>query len=322
MHPAARARPLSLPPSMPAAPGQAVPSPSMTPKQTTINTVTLTCSTCGSAQFTKLDTNEYQCSHCHAVTLVEDNVAQRLEKILRGMQQPAPAARLKPGAVVAIALAVLAAILVPLTASLFNTGSSSRPPSRAAPPPIDAALVKLTDVQEVRAHGRGQLVMLMRNETGRKIEAPRVTATFYQGELTLTSASGSPLARTLLPGEYTPVTISLPDTAYSRYTLTPATPSLARGHARDVAADKVQLVRNDGAYRLVGLLRNQGGTAASSTQVTVMLYDEDGKLVGTGNGYGSASPLAPGALTSFDVRCDMLTEGKVGSYDYMVQSEG
>ena len=58
----------------------------MTPKQTTINTVTLTCSTCGSAQFTKLDTNEYQCSHCHAVTLVEDNVAQRLEKILRGMQ--------------------------------------------------------------------------------------------------------------------------------------------------------------------------------------------------------------------------------------------
>lgn len=107
----------------------------MTPKQTTINTVTLTCSTCGSAQFTKLDTNEYQCSHCHAVTLVEDNVAQRLEKILRGMQQPAPAARLQPAAVAAIVLAVLAAILVPLATSLFNTGSSTRSPSRAAPRP-------------------------------------------------------------------------------------------------------------------------------------------------------------------------------------------
>lgn len=232
----------------------------MTPKQTTINTVTLTCSTCGSAQFTKLDTNEYQCSHCHAVTLVEDNVAQRLEKILRGMQQPAPAAKLQPGAIIAIVLVVLAAILVPLTATLFNSGSSTRSPSRAAPPPIDATLVKLTDVQEVRARGRNQLVMLMRNETGKKIDAPRVTATFYQGELTLSSTSGSPMARTLLPGEYTPV--------------------------------------------------------------TVMLYGEDGKLIGTGNGYGSASPLAPGALTSFDVRCDMLAEGKVGSYDYMVQSEG
>lgn len=294
----------------------------MTPKQTTINTVTLTCSTCGSAQFTKLDTNEYQCSHCHAVTLVEDNVAQRLEKILRGMQQPAPAAKLQPGAIIAIVLVVLAAILVPLTATLFNSGSSTRSPSRAAPPPIDAALVKLTDVQEVRARGRNQLVMLMRNETGKKIDAPRVTATFYQGELTLSSASGSPMARTLLPGEYTPVTVSLPDTAYSRYVLKPATPSLANSNPRDVAADKVQLVRNDGAYRLVGLLRNKGAVAASSTQVTVMLYGEDGKLIGTGNGYGSASPLAPGALTSFDVRCDMLAEGKVGSYDYMVQSEG
>ena len=62
----------------------------MTPKHTTINTVTLTCSTCGSAQFTKLAPNEYRCNHCHALTLVEDDVAQRLEKILRGMQQPSP----------------------------------------------------------------------------------------------------------------------------------------------------------------------------------------------------------------------------------------
>ncbi|WZB76897.1 FxLYD domain-containing protein [Achromobacter insuavis] len=129
------------------------------------------------------------------------------------------------------------------------------------------------------------------------------------------------MARTLLPGEYTPVTISLPDTAYSRYVLKPATPSLANSSAREVAADKVQLVRNDGVYRLVGLLRNKGAVAAGSTQISVMLYDEDGKLMGIGNGYGSASPLAPGAVTSFDVRCEMLAEGKVGSYDYMVQSE-
>ncbi len=291
----------------------------MTPKQTTINTVTLTCSTCGSAQFIKLDTNEYQCSHCQAVTLVEDNVAQRLEKILRGMQQPAPAAKLQPGAIVAIVLVVLAAILVPLT---FNLGSSTRAPYRPPViPPLDASLVKLTDVQEMRVRNRNQLVMVMRNETGEKIDSPRVTATFYQGELTLSSASGSPLARTLQPGEYTPVVIALPETPYTRYTLEPSVPSRARGTALKIAADKVQLVRNDGAYRLVGLLRNQATTASNSTQVTVMLYGEDGKLIGTGTGYGSANSLLPGAVTSFDVRCDMLSEGKVGSYDYMVQSE-
>ncbi len=79
-----------------------------------------------------------------------------------------------------------------------------------------------------------------------------------------------------------------------------------------------EIVHN--AY-VVGDLRNKGAVAAGSTQISVMLYDEDGKLLGIGNGYGSASPLAPGAVTSFDVRCEMLAEGKVGSYDYMVQSE-
>ncbi len=292
----------------------------MTPKQTTINTVTLTCSTCGSAQFTKLDTNEYRCSHCHAVTLVEDNVAQRLEKILRGMQQPAPKPQLGPRAIAAIAVAVAAVFVVPLVASLLGSKPTvtRQPP---APPPIDASLVKLTDVQEIRVRDRTQLVMIMRNETGRKIEVPRVTASFFQGELSLPSNSGSAPARSLQPGEYTPVTISTPSQAYSRYTLQVSQPSLARGKNNDVAASRVQLVRNDGAYRLVGLLKNNGANEANSTQITVMLYGEDGKLIGTANGYGAASPLAPNALTSFDARGEMLAEGRVASYDYMVQSE-
>lgn len=293
----------------------------MTPKQTTINTVTLTCSTCGSAQFTKLDTNEYRCSHCHAVTLVEDNVAQRLEKILRGMQQPAAAAHLGPRALAAIAVAVAAVIAVPLVASLLGSKPATITRLLPAPPPIDASLVKLTDVQEIRVRDRTQLVMIMRNETGKKIDVPRVTASFFQGELSLPSNSGSAPARSLQPGEYTPITISTPSQAYSRYTLQVSQPSLARGKNNDVAASKVQLVRNDGAYRLVGLLKNNGANEANSSQITVMLYGEDGKLIGTGNGYGSASPLAPNALTSFDVRGEMLAEGQVAFYDYMVQSE-
>ncbi|MNL82798.1 hypothetical protein D3C87_2102700 [compost metagenome] len=52
-----------------------------------------------------------------------------------------------------------------------------------------------------------------------------------------------------------------------------------------------------------------------------MLYGADGKLIGIGNGYAAASPLAPDALTSFDVRCEMLGDAQVASYDYMVQSE-
>ena len=117
------------------------------------------------------------------------------------------------------------------------------------------------------------------------------------------------------------MTISAPDKAYTRYDLQVGTPSPARGKNNDVAASKVQLVRNDGTHRLVGLIRNQGANPAGSTQITVMLYGADGKLIGFGNGYATASPLAAGALTSFDVRCEMLRDGEVASYDYMVQSE-
>lgn len=293
----------------------------MTPKHTTINTVTLTCSTCGSAQFTKLAPNEYRCNHCHALTLVEDDVAQRLEKILRGMQQPSPTPQVKPAVLAAIGLAVAAVIAIPLVASLLSSGRAPVPQRLVQPPPIDASLVKLTDVREVQQRGRKQLVMMMRNETGKKIDAPRVTATFFQGELTLSSSLGSPSARSLQPGEYAPVLISVPDKAYSRYTLEVATPSPARGKNNDVAPSKVQLVRNDGSYRLVGLLKNQGATEANSTQITVILYGDDGAMIGTGNGYATASPLAPGALTSFDVHCEMHGDGNVASYDYMVQSE-
>jgi len=150
---------------------------------------------------------------------------------------------------------------------------------------------------------------------------PRVTASFFQGDLSLSTVSGSAPARSLEPGEYTPLKISAPSKAYSRYDLQVSTPSRARGKNNDVAASKVQLVRNDGNYRLVGLIRNQGTSPASSTQITVMLYGADGRLIGTGNGYATASPLAPDALTSFDVRCEMLRDGEVASYDYMVQSE-
>ena len=46
--------------------------------------------------------------------------------------------------------------------------------------------------------------MIVRNDTGRKIEMPRVTASFFQGELSLSSTSGSASARSLQPGSTRP----------------------------------------------------------------------------------------------------------------------
>lgn len=297
----------------------------MTSKQTTINTLTLTCSNCGSGQFTKLATNEYRCNHCNAVTLVEDDVAQRLEKILRGMQQQPAAAAITPRTLVMLLAVMLAAlVLIPTVASLIGASMSSRTPARVTPS-VDLSRIKLTDLREVRhrdgsSREKPQLVMLMRNETDQIIDTPRVTASFYQDELTLPSSSADPLARILQPGEYAPVLVPLPDKPFSRYELKIGTAAVARKQSAPVTARKVQLVRNGGRYRLVGLVSNAGTTQANSIQILVMLYDDAGTLIGTGNGYGAAHQLDAGGTSTFDVSCDMLSDANVAAYEYLVQS--
>ena len=293
----------------------------MTTKRTTINTITLTCSTCGSSQFTKLATNEYRCNHCQAVTLVEDDVAQRLEKILRGMQRQTPQVQVKPALIAGVIIAVAAIFIIPLVATLL---SSSSPPSPRYEPekPIDPNLIKLNDIQDIKTSRGRELIFLMHNDTGRNIRAPSVSATFYRDDLTLTSTSGSALANTLLPGEYAPVRLSLPSQPFTRYDLKVERVSSTDRISRAVVAEKVQLVLNDGTYRLVGYARNIEMGTARSVRIVVMLYGKDGRLIGTGSGYGEANELPPNAATQFDVRCDMFSDEKVTSYDYMVQSEG
>jgi len=295
----------------------------MPSKRTTINTITLTCSTCGSSQFTKLATNEYRCNHCQAVTLVEDDVAQRLEKILRGMQQPQrQPLQIKPSAIAIIAVAVAAIFLVPLMMTLFNNTSTPASPRYEPPKPIDPSLIKLNDIQEINTNRGRELILFMHNDTGRNIRAPSVSATFYRDGLTLRSTSGSSLANTLLPGEYAPVRLSLPSEPFTRYDLKVERVSPTDRISRAVVGEKVQLVLNDDTYRLVGLARNIEMGTARSVRIVVMLYGKDGRLIGTGSGYGAASELEPNAATQFDVRCDMFSDEKVASYDYMVQSEG
>jgi hypothetical protein len=88
-----------------------------------INTKTLTCTHCGGARFTRLGRNDYQCQHCDAVTLVEDDVAQRLEQLLQQLQTPASPVRpfRSPAAVVPVVLAV-AAVGVLLWHNVFFNG--------------------------------------------------------------------------------------------------------------------------------------------------------------------------------------------------------
>jgi len=55
----------------------------------TIDLQTLKCGECGSSVLKRTGLNEYTCDHCGSVTLVEDNVSDRLERVLNQVKNEA-----------------------------------------------------------------------------------------------------------------------------------------------------------------------------------------------------------------------------------------
>ena len=55
----------------------------------TIDLQTLKCGECGSSVLKRTGLNEYTCEHCGSVTLVEDNVSDRLERVLNQVKNEA-----------------------------------------------------------------------------------------------------------------------------------------------------------------------------------------------------------------------------------------
>lgn len=289
----------------------------MSPTRSTINTVTLTCSNCGSGLFTKVAQNEYQCKHCGALTLVEDDVAERLEKLLRGLTAPAARPALTKQQLMLLAV-VLPLLLISVLLISFVGNKRAGPATPLMERKLDASLVTLSEPQEVASGSRKKLLVMMRNGTGATINAPRVTAEFYDGELTVDSEWSDATLRTLLPGESTPVLLSLPSKPTTRHSLSIGEPRRDAVHANRIKTSKVTLVAEDNRHRLIGLMENEGDTRSGLVQIVVWLLADDGKVVGLGSGYARVSPMAPGAKTLFDVGIERLTDEPAVAYEYVV----
>lgn len=290
----------------------------MNATRSTINTVTLTCSNCGGGQFTKISQNEYRCDHCGALTLVEDDVAQRLEQILRGMQQqPRPGAvPTPPPRKALIGLAVVFAFAITTMLVVLNLRSPGTPFSTAVP--VDVSRIRLSEPQPIHTWSGDKLLVMMRNETGVTLNTPRITAAFFNGDITLESVWSDAKIDNLMNGEHTPVLLDLPNKPYTRLDLGFKEVRAADLRPMQIEARKVMLVRDGKSYRLVGLLTNREQVKAGMTRISLMLYGEDGKLIGIGDGFGSANELDPGATTMFDMSAQMHADVPLGSYEYLV----
>ena len=292
-----------------------------------INTHTLTCAHCGSAEFTRVGANEYRCNRCESVTLVEDDVAARLEQLLLSMQRPHR--ELNSLLIAAGAVGGLALLFVVFTVFSVSRGTSSSPAAPATPSsfrqPVDSNKIKIEPLRKVyTADGYGQyLIGRLRNESDSVIPGPRLSATLYADQNKLDTHTTGVTANYLQPGEYAVFKFRLrDDVAFSRYTVNSDELYPAQVKPRALlGVSKNQLINNGRNLQFIGVINNPGKTAAGRVHVNVMLYNASQQLIGFGDGAPQNAMLQPGEQTTFQINCELFGREPVAAYDYLIESE-
>ena len=77
----------------------------------------------------------------------------------------------------------------------------------------------------------------------------------------------------------------------------------------------------DGAYEIMGELKNTGGQNAKNVEVIGILFDQDGHIIGTKSAKSDADRLTPGTSSMFTLMFSTIGEGEVASFEIIVFSE-
>jgi DNA-directed RNA polymerase subunit RPC12/RpoP len=313
----------------------------------TIDLQTLKCGECGSSVLKRTGLNEYTCEHCGSVTLVEDNVSDRLERVLDQVkneagrrlaaeqaQQQALAMR-KVGVVVAVVLGV--AVLVGVVGMFVggrhgDTRSASGTPRSVVAAVADRTIpidgLKLGEPRQVLvgsgSSAQAKLLVVARNETGKPLSRAGIRATYYDGDSKLDERSEMLPVAVLEPGESAPALIDMPSgknvTRQELRVQKLAEPYNAVQGPR-MAFSRVRLIQQGERVRLVGRIVNDRKDAAvvGGFEVLATLYDDAGQVIGFGHGYGQANEVPAGARTSVDVSIARFGRAAaIAAWDYRI----
>lgn len=304
-----------------------------------INLQTLKCAECGSGVLRGSGLNQYVCAHCGSVSVVEDDVSERLDRVLEQVKDAAAerlsneqsarsAQQLRIMAIAVGAFVVLGVATAVVSALLSKRAQGARGPVAAAIDrtiPVDG--LKLVDARQVLvgsgSSARPKLFVMARNETGKVLDAPRIEAVFYDGDNRLGNRTESLPVGLLLPGESSPLLIDLPsDKTPTRQTL--QAQRLSAPHRTvegpKLAFSRVRLVQQKDDVRLVGRLVNTLPDATlAGAQVLATLYDDAGTVIGLGRGYMQATAIKPGERSAVEVRLDRFGgSAPIAAWDYRI----
>lgn len=309
----------------------------------TIDLQTLKCGECGSSVLKRTGLNEYTCDHCGSVTLVEDKVSDRLERVLDQVKNEA-GRRLaaeealrrklmlrKIGIAVAIGLGAMLVFRV-VALFLFDSRSSTETRRPAVAAAVDRAIptdgLKLGEPRQVLvgsgSSAQPKLLVVARNETGKPLSRAGIRATYYDGDSKLDDRSETLPVSVLEPGESAPVLIDMPGgknvTRQELRVQKLAEPYDAAQGPR-MAFSRVRLIQQGERVRLVGRIVNDRKDAAvlGGFEVLATLYDDAGQVIGFGHGYGQANEIQPGARTSVDVSIARFGRAAaIAAWDYRI----
>ncbi|MBT2322954.1 TFIIB-type zinc ribbon-containing protein [Variovorax paradoxus] len=310
----------------------------------TINLQTLKCGECGSGVLRRSGLNQYTCAHCGSMSIVEDDVSDRLERVLEQVKDEAGrrlaaehSARqrhvVKSMAIAASAIVVLVTVVFAVTALLVGgkepAGTGTVAAASTAPRAIPVDGLKFDPPRQVLvgsgSPARPRLLVVARNETGVALERPSVKAIFYDGDSRIGEGSESLPIGTLAPGETAPVLIDLPsDRNVTRQEVQVAALSAPYRSVEGprLQFTRVRLVQQQDELRLVGRIVNARKDTAMLTGVEVLatLYDDAGAIIGFGRGFSQANEIKPGERSAADVRIERLGNRQVpiAAWDYRI----
>jgi DNA-directed RNA polymerase subunit RPC12/RpoP len=310
----------------------------------TIDLQTLKCGECGSSALKRTGLNQYACQHCGSVTLVEDNVSDRLDRVLEqvkneaGRRLAADEAQRRKAMLrnAGIGVAVVAVVL--LVSAVIGILAGPRPSTNASvarpvvAPPVDRAIptdgLKLGEPRQVLVGGGSsavpKLLVVARNETGKPLARAGIKAVYYDGESRVEERTETLPISVLEPGESAPALIDMPSgknvTRQELSVQKLAEPyKVAQGER--LAFARVRLVQQAERVRLVGRIVNARKDAAmlSGIDVLATLYDDAGQVIGFGHGYAQANELKPGAQTSVDLSIARFGRAAaIAAWDYRI----
>jgi hypothetical protein len=286
----------------------------------------------------RLDAKEYRCNHCGAITVISDDDAGRLEKLLTSVlnkvapQGNANAAAVRPklkgnpwlaAAIVVVALLVYGGLVIVPQLMKPHTRYTSPTQRYATDTAISPDSVSLSPLHvDGSSSALFHYLGMIYNHSGYAIDVPNYSMTFFPNGMKGGSTSSDVGLNRLLPGEYVPVSFSTwKSDMGARYEI--ERPTTIRRNTDEIARLELtqqQLVHHIGdGYQLVGIVQNTFTRPVENLHVMVILYGENNEQIASE--VRSLTSLRPGEKVAVNVGLSLPRDDTpVTAYEYLVDA--